>query len=392
MEIKSTSSSLDLTPVKRTYIAFQFFFSLLLWVPIFYEYQKTIGLNDQEIFQIQSYYYFIFCFLEIPTGYISDRFGHKTAMVFGSLILTGTNLIPIWATSYTSFFIHFVFIATARSLISGAASAYLYEYLNKNGEIDTYKETEGRARSLGLIGKVIGWGAVGYLMQWWLPSPYIITTCFSFIAFITAMKLPNNLSFVPMKSDHIFLSFRHVFYYSNLLSSILLGIGLFVMIRICQINLYQPLLSSRGFEVYQFGILMGAMTLLESFGAKYAFKIKNITDPLIIFLSTTIVFFCFILMISKNQVLIVLAFIIFSFFAGIAFPVQRKLLNDNIQDGQSRATILSVESIFDRLTTALIVMAIGPFIETSIEYVFIVVAIFAWLIVLSGYKKYNQSI
>jgi MFS family permease len=66
--------------------SFQFFFSLLLWVPIFYEYQKRIGLNDTEIFKIQSLYYLIFCLMEIPTGYLADWLGYRLCLILGSLI------------------------------------------------------------------------------------------------------------------------------------------------------------------------------------------------------------------------------------------------------------------------------------------------------------------
>ena len=34
------------------YCGFQFFFSLLFWVPVFYAYQKRIGLTDPQIFSI----------------------------------------------------------------------------------------------------------------------------------------------------------------------------------------------------------------------------------------------------------------------------------------------------------------------------------------------------
>jgi len=34
---------------------FQFFFGLLLWLPVFYEYQRQIGLSDAQIFGIPEH-------------------------------------------------------------------------------------------------------------------------------------------------------------------------------------------------------------------------------------------------------------------------------------------------------------------------------------------------
>ena len=57
----------------RRYYIFQFLFSMLFWAPIFFEFQKRLGLSDGEIFRIQSLYYLAFCFLEIPTGFFAER-------------------------------------------------------------------------------------------------------------------------------------------------------------------------------------------------------------------------------------------------------------------------------------------------------------------------------
>ena len=73
--------------VIKLYHAFSFFFSLLFWAPIFYEYQKQMGLSDSEIFGIQSLYYLAFCFLELPTGFLADRYGHRLSLRWAAIFL-----------------------------------------------------------------------------------------------------------------------------------------------------------------------------------------------------------------------------------------------------------------------------------------------------------------
>ncbi|RYZ94723.1 MAG: MFS transporter, partial [Proteobacteria bacterium] len=165
----------EMKKVVRLYYGFQFFFSLLIWLPIFYAYQKAIGLNDDQIFRIQSFYYVAFCLLEIPTGLAADRFGYRLCLRLGALTVAVANLLPIFAQNYNGFLIHFMLIALARSLISGASSAYLYDYLQAQGAAAHYKVIEGRARAYGLAGKVVFWSAVGFLMEWRLTAPYWAT-------------------------------------------------------------------------------------------------------------------------------------------------------------------------------------------------------------------------
>ncbi|GAA3434694.1 MFS transporter [Kutzneria kofuensis] len=169
---------------------FQFFFGLLLWLPVFYEYQRQIGLSDEQIFGIQSIYYIAFCLLEIPTGMVADRFDYRHCLVAGGVVLIAANLTPVFLASYTGFLVHFLLIALARSLVSGAASAYLYEYMHSAGAGEAYPQAEGYGRSYSLIGKVVCWPVVGLLMQWNMPSPYWLSACNAAIAVFAAVALP----------------------------------------------------------------------------------------------------------------------------------------------------------------------------------------------------------
>lgn len=175
--------------VRLTY-GFQFFFGLLLWIPIFYEYQKQLGLSDAEIFGIQSIYYIAFCLMEIPTGMVADRFDHRTSLWLGASVLVVANVVPVLAGNYTGFLVHFLLIALARSLISGAQSAYLYKYLNGHNAGHLYLKVECVGRSYSLVGKIVYWPAIGLLMQWNMPSPYWLTAVHAAIAVVLALKLP----------------------------------------------------------------------------------------------------------------------------------------------------------------------------------------------------------
>ncbi|MBI3534334.1 MAG: MFS transporter [Deltaproteobacteria bacterium] len=344
------------------YYCFQFFFSLLIWLPIFYEYQLKVGLTPQEIFQIQSIYYIAFCLLEIPTGMFADSFGYRKCLRLGSLVLVMANVIVIFSANYFGFLLHFLLIALSRSFISGASSAYLYDYLNTNGCSAEYKGAEGKARAYGLIGKIICWSAVGVLMQWHLSLPYWLTAVSTLSAFCFSWIMPD-IKIVKERSPWL----QQLSSAGSILATtpwifflMFQGIAIFVLGRICQVNLFQPILNSKSFGIESYGIVMSVMTLFEAIGSSYPKWLKKYTGDLNAVFLLTIVMALSLALIAVSQTTgTLICLCTFSLAMGFAFPIQRQLLNDAIHDSSQRATILSIESIIDRAVCAWVASLIG---------------------------------
>ena len=344
--------------VVRLYMSFQFFFNLLLWVPIFYTFQRQMGLNDPQIFGIQSIYYVAFCLFEIPTGTIADRYGYRCSMLLGAGMLTLANLLPVFQTGYTSFLIHFLAVALARSLISGASSAYLYEYLKAQSASEIYKKVEADARFYSLIGRIAAWAAVGWLMTWQASSPYWISAINAGISLVIVLLMPSVS--IPLATSKGSLRDLVSTLNSRLALLMLQGVGIFVMVRVLQVNLYQPVLTAKAFDVTTFGWSMSLMTVFEAVGAKVApYLRRRLSDLTVVTLSTLTLSAALVLVAASEQAGTLAAFCLFSFAAGVAFPVQKQLLNDAISDSRQRATVLSLESILDRALCALAVLPLG---------------------------------
>jgi MFS family permease len=350
------------------YTAFQFFYSLLIWVPVFYEYQKQSGLNDLEIFRIQTLYYIVFCFLEIPTGYLADRIGYKKCLILGSLTLICANFFPIYSQNYAGFLWHFLLLALSRSFISGASSAYLYEFLQESNSQHEYAQIEGKARALSLIGKVFCWAIVGLLMKWHFTLPYWITVFNAALSLFFALSLPqiSSQKLIPKnslkKTFQTLKDIRHDFY---LIFLIFQGIGIFTLTRLCQVNLYQPILDSKNFSLFSFGWIMSLMTLSEALGSYYPqhvqrfFSDRRIVSITTLLLGTTL----FLIPFSEKSGTIFLL-LLFSLAAGVSYPIQKQLIQDALQGkNQFRATLLSFESIIDRGACAWMAALVGDYLE-----------------------------
>jgi predicted MFS family arabinose efflux permease len=346
------------------YTAFQFFYSLLVWIPIFYEYQKQIGMSDVEIFHIQSIYYLVFCFLEIPTGYLADRVGYKKCLFSGAGTLILANLIPVFFQNYSGLLWHFLLIALSRSFVSGASSAYLYELLQQKKIQHEYAKIEGKARSVSLLGKVFCWAIVGVLMKWHLTLPYLFTSLNALLSLIFVFFLPeiSPQKINPQNSlKQTFLALKNIRQDFYLIFIIFQGIGLFTLTRLCQVNLYQPILDSKSFSLYAFGWVMSLMTLSEAIGSYVPHFFQRFAhNRRIVSLTTTVMGMSLFLIPFCEKSGTFFLLVIFSLASGIAFPIQKQLINDALKESnQFRATLLSVESIIDRAVCAWMASLIG---------------------------------
>lgn len=352
--------------VTHLYYGFQFFFPLLLWLPIFYEYQRRIGLSDPQIFRIQSLYYLLFCLLELPTGFYADRWGCRQSLRLGSLVLLVSNLLPIFAQNYSGFLLHFALIALSRSLISGAANAYLYEFLKSHGAEDQYKRVEGNARAYGLIGKIACWAGVGALMQWHLTLPYWLTAVCALIALVFAQKLPEGEGSLSSRLDlaqYIGPILKTLWNSPFLVLVMLQGIGIFTLSRIALVNLYQPILNAKSFDLVSHGWIMSLLTIAEAAGSACPHWLrKALSDLAAVFVLTVVIALSLSWIALGAKAGALAGLLLFAYATGLAYPIQRQLLNDAIVDNRYRAGLLSMESIIDRAACAAIAPFIGAFV------------------------------
>ncbi|MFF3542901.1 MFS transporter [Streptomyces platensis] len=358
---------------------FQLLFNLLWWMPVFYAYQREAGLSDGEIFGIQSIYYVAFCLFEIPTGMVADRIGARNCLRAGAVVMTAANLAPVFAPSYTGFLVHFLAIAAGRSLTSGAASAYLYDGLEAEGAGEHYLKAEGQARALGLAAKVLCWPLVGPLMAVAHPTPYVLSAASAAGSLVCAVVLPRQATArhdgpgrnKETSGGPVFLrdavsALRWVWATPWLALLMVQGVAVFTLSRICQVNLFQPVLLDHGIPESSHGGVLAAMTVAEAVASARPQWLGRRLSP---------VAWVSLLSLAMAGTLagstlggpwtVVALLCVFAAVTGFAYPLQRKLVNDAIPAGAPRATLLSVESIVDRGVCALAAVAAGAYLSAG---------------------------
>ncbi|MEU8033444.1 MFS transporter [Streptomyces sp. NPDC049099] len=371
-----------MTPAARRIIrlnnGFQLLFNLLWWMPVFYAYQRAAGLSDGQIFGIQSIYYIAFCLFEIPTGVVADRVGARNCLRAGAVVMTAANMVPVLAPSYTGFLVHFLAIAAGRSLTSGAASACLYDGLRAEGADAHYLRAEGTARALGLAAKVVCWPLVGPLMSVAHQSPYVLSAASAAGSLGCALALPRIAAGDPgagaatagRRSGTLLrdtgAALRALRSSPWLALLMVQGVAVFTLSRICQVNLFQPVLLEHGIAESSHGSVLAAMTVAEAVASARpqwlsarlspAAWVSLLSVALAAALAGTTV---------GGPWAVVGLLCAFAAITGFGYPVQRKLINDAIPKGAPRATLLSVESIVDRGVCAVAAVAAGAYLAAG---------------------------
>ncbi|MFE1883216.1 MFS transporter [Streptomyces diastatochromogenes] len=376
------SAAPAMTPAARRIIrlnnGFQLLFNLLWWMPVFYAYQRAAGLSDGQIFGIQSIYYVAFCLFEIPTGVVADRVGARTCLRAGAVVMTAANMVPVLAPSYTGFLVHFLAIAAGRSLTSGAASACLYDGLRAEGADAHYLRAEGTARALGLATKVVCWPLVGPLMSVAHQSPYVLSAASAAGSLGCALALPRiaaddtgaGASTRGRRRGALLrdtgAALRTLRLSPWLALLMVQGVAVFTLSRICQVNLFQPVLLGHGIAESSHGSVLAAMTVAEAVtSARPQWLSRRLSPAAWVSLLSVALAAALAGTTVGGPWAVVGLLCAFAAITGFGYPVQRKLINDAIPKGAPRATLLSVESIVDRGVCAVAAVAAGAYLAAG---------------------------
>ena len=88
---------------------------------------------------------------EIPSGYISDRIGHKNAMVLSRAALLASTICYVFANSIVWFFLATIFMSIGWAFASGTGRALMFETIRSLGREKEYSRIMGKLRSIGFF-------------------------------------------------------------------------------------------------------------------------------------------------------------------------------------------------------------------------------------------------
>mgnify|MGYP002762637834 CR=1 FL=1 len=131
----------------RRYYLYRASLSSGFYIPVSVVYIESRGLGLSEIGLVQGTFLFSMVLWELPTGYLGDRLGRRTALALGSTVTVAVMAGFALVDSTLGFAVVYALWAVAWTFKTGTADAWLYELLATRGDEDEFSRISGRADS-----------------------------------------------------------------------------------------------------------------------------------------------------------------------------------------------------------------------------------------------------
>lgn len=126
--------------LKRLPYLFQFFRMFIVVLAVIVPIFQSLGLTMAQVFQTQAIFGITIVALEIPTGYLADRWGRKRTLVLGSFLYGTSYFWLLFCRGFVDLVIYEIVIGLGFSLLSGTDISFVYD-----AEIDPESSAHERA-------------------------------------------------------------------------------------------------------------------------------------------------------------------------------------------------------------------------------------------------------
>jgi MFS family permease len=242
------------------------------------------GVTVGDFFLIQGIFRLAAFLLEIPSGYLSDRFSRRHVLLFGAVLHVLGFVVIALAYGFWQIILGEALLGIASALFSGTLEAYTYDLLKRNKTQSHFLKEMGSVSTwgsaAGFIGTIIGpeiyklTGGNGNLLIW-------ISALFAGFQFILCLILPELTEVVrkKQKNKSAFMDVIGITYHTMKnakLRTLILFPSLFAAFTVVIFWMLQPVMELSNVPVYLFGIYIGLNQFSRILASKYAYKVCNL--------------------------------------------------------------------------------------------------------------------
>jgi len=361
-------------------------------------YQDVIGLTISEFFFVQAIFTLFVFVLEIPTGFIADRFSRKLSVVLGGL----SGLVGLWivhiAYSFNMVILAEFFLALNLALNSGAFESLYYESIVKANKAKQYPIYLGWLENLHLGGLLVSVLCGSFLAVYFgLENIFLITfltaivpTVMYFflddVAASSKAKLKTQGGSEVSRNLQVFKDLWSVLHSKKEVLFLALDSAVIPAVAFMSIWLYQPFLIGYEVSILLFGFLHAGLVLAQML---VNYLVKHVTWDLAKYLkySQLSLFVGFLVLALVPSVIV--SSLALMFIAGVGLT-RSTYLNKEIQlhlEDSYRATFFSGVGMLKMLVRTALTFVIGFIIVWSQYFVAFVLA----LLILALYFLFQKQ-
>jgi MFS family permease len=245
------------------------FIAIDLWMPIWVLLLLSRGISFAEIAVVDGFHRLATILLEIPTGVVADRFGHRLSVILGSLSFAAALAVFVVAHDFKTLLVSWLLWSLAAALRSGADEAFLYESLRAGGLEREYRKHYGRAQTIALLSTAVGSLAAGFLYVKSPASPIALNTVFAgaatIVLFMTSQPPVSQVQ-AEMSLRTAWSSVRHALTRPAVFPTVVVGAILLVTFWGATL-FYQPYLINTGVSIHTVGVIYVSFQIAGAIGA-----------------------------------------------------------------------------------------------------------------------------
>jgi MFS family permease len=338
---------------------------------------------------------------EIPSGYLSDKIGHKLALVVSRILMIFSTISFLFADNVTLMILGSVFLSISFSFLSGTGNAFMHETLKALGRDSEYAKVMGKASAIGFAIPIAFSVLVPFLISVSYKAPFIISLVIDVIGLFAVLSLkkppvpaksieevgPTNFKQVIQEGWR--LNFFSLALFSGIVSGVLFSIGGFRAP-------YQIFLE---IPVIWFGVFHGLGRALASLILAYGGELKKHLT-LVSFQKFQLIAYTILILtlgLSQTWWVAVLAFMLINGLQWGLSQIDTGFQLEVIKQSKFKATLLSVNAQIGQGTSAVFAFGTGVLIErTSYQYGFLAIGVISFLILFPLYlyivRKYKAGL
>jgi len=313
---------------------------------------------------------------EIPSGYMSDKIGHKQALVTSRVLMLLSTTFFLFASNIAFLILGGIFLSVSAAFHSGTGSAFMHETLSGLKREHDYARVMGKISSIGFAVPVIFMVLVPFLVSVSYKAPFIIALVIDLIGLLAAISLvvppvPREhieeigaTNFKQVLQEGYELNFFSIALFSGIISGTLFTVGGFRAP-------YQTFLE---IPVIWYGVFFGTGRAFASLMLAYSGKIKKFITLPSFYGCQLIIYTLLILILGTISTwwIVVLAFIVTNAFQWGLSKIDEGYQLDIIKSSKFKATLLSTGSQIDQAVAAISSFGVGFIIErASYQYGFL---------------------
>ena len=321
------------------------------------------GLDFKQVMLLTSISAIATVIFEVPTGSVADYWGRKASLLLGSSFIAISLAFYVFAQGFWGCLIAEVLFALGFAFNSGADTALLYDSLLELKQQEEFQRVAGLAQSRLFWVQALGSVAAGFLYEYNVHLPMILSTIFVSLSAVVVMLFKEPLvhqsadseqkSYLKQVADSAKFTFTH-----KKVRALLVYVTVFFVFYRMGFFLFQPYMTTVNMPVRYIGVMFFLFNVTAALTSRNCHKIMGFTKKrTLTFLSALLIVSFLLLGISKIWIGS-FAILLQQVARGLYAPITRKYFNKHIASN-IRATVLSFISLVTRLAGSLTFPLLG---------------------------------